>query len=132
MFEYTVDKSMSQTAVKADAKAKLTAVIMQALVAEFGADNVSMVRTVTPSGTGKNVLAVRMGTVNEDGVFDLVATVDPATKEWVDRMSSKSGELWRNGFDFESARAEYESWQADKAAKDAAKAAKAAQGKAGK
>lgn len=124
---YTVTRDMSATAVKNAVKSAFTTKLIAFLAEEYGEDNVAMVRVGTASGA-KNVIAVRADVVSEDGgEFDLCMTIDPTAKEWQERISSKTGKVWREGFDFETARAEFEKWTADKEAKEADKAAKNAQ-----
>lgn len=125
MFTYTVNKNTTPTAIKATVKQAMLDRITAMLTAEFGEENVAMVRTVTPSGTGKNVLAARVGTVTEDGFeFETVVVFDPSVKEWSERISSKTGDVWRSAFDFESAKDEFVKWEAQREAKAAAAAAK--------
>ena len=123
MMNYTVSKDMSANAVKNAVKDSLVAEFVEFLTAKYGAENVATVRVGTASGS-KNTLAVRVGTVNDDGVFDLCATIDVTAKEWLDRYSSKSGKLWRSGFDFATAKQAYDDYLADKAQKAADAAAK--------
>ena len=121
--KYVVTKDLTPTAIKTDAKSNLTEKLLTFLATEYGAENVAIVRVGTASGA-KNVIGIRAGTVEEDGgVFDLCFTLDPSTKEWQERLSSKTGKVWREGFDFETARDEYVKYCDDKAQKAAAKAA---------
>lgn len=120
---YTVTKDFSGEAAKKDIKARVSAIITAALVAEFGAENVANVRVGTASGA-KNMLAVRADTVEDEGVFDLCVGVDVGAKEYQDKYSSKTGKLWRTAFDFETAKAAYDAYVADKATKAAENAAR--------
>ena len=131
MFTFTIDKNTTPTSVKAQVKQAMIDRITALLSEEFGAENVGMVRTVTPSGTGKNALAARVGMVTEEGFeFEVAVVFDPSVKEWSERVSSKSGEIWRSAFDFESARAEFTAWEAAREAKAKAAAEKKAKQKA--
>lgn len=119
--KYTVSKDMSANTIKNDFKARLTEAIMEALRAMPEIDDVQMVRVGNASGA-KNLIGVKAGTVTDDGEFDLCATVDITPKEWVDKFSSKTGKLWRAGFDFETAVQEYEDYLAKKEQSAAEKA----------
>ena len=122
-------KKNGVTSAKKAMKEDVLAVIMEALKAHYGEDAVAMLRTVSPTtGKGVNTLGVVCADVNEDGgIFDGIVTVDLTNKEWTERIGPKTTKA---AFDFESAKAEYEAWEADEAEKAAAKAEAAAKKKA--
>lgn len=111
MAKYVINKDNSTTAIKAKAKADVLDIITKALVAEFGEENVGMVRT--GSSTQTNELGFIVGTVEKEGYeYDLVFTVNPTCKEFEGRKTAKKV---YEAFDFEEARQEYELYLKDKA-----------------
>ena len=86
------------------AKAELTELIMNALVAEFGEENVAMIRT---GGTSQvNEIGVRIGTITDaDGfTYDFCATVNPTIKGFKERVTKR---YTVEAFDFETAKQAY-------------------------
>ena len=73
----------SATAVKAQARADVMDVIVNALKAEYGNDNVAKV--------GSNEYGVIVGQVTDKDGFpqDVVTTIKPTVKEWEDRKTDK-------------------------------------------
>ena len=73
----------SATAVKAQARADVMAVITKALREEYGEDNVAKV--------GSNEYGVIVGQITDKDGFpqDVVTTVKPTVKEWEDRKTDK-------------------------------------------
>lgn len=104
MMNVTITKDFGTGKANAQAKATLTEIIMNALVAEFGAENVAMVRT---GGTSQvNEIGVRMGTLTDaDGFsYDFCATVNPTIKGFKERVTKR---YTVEAFDFDSARQAY-------------------------
>lgn len=121
---FEISKDMTVTAVKAKVKATLFEEFTAFLIEKYGAENVAMVRTGGNSGA-KNTLGVKVGVVTEEGCeFDLCATIEPTCREWQERVSAKTGKIWREAFDFEEALHDYQEWEADKAVKEIEKAEK--------
>ena len=73
----------SATAVKAQARADVMAVVVKALREEYGEDNVAKV--------GSNEYGVIVGQVTDKDGFpqDVVTTLKPTTKEWESRKTDK-------------------------------------------
>lgn len=123
MAKYEINRDNSTTKVKAQAKSDLTAVIMSALKAEYGEENVAMVRT--GESTQTNEIGVIVGDVTKDGYeYDMCFTINPVSKEFEGRKTSKRV---YPAFDFTEAKAEYEQYLDDKATKKAEAEAKKAQ-----
>ena len=123
----TITKDFGTGKANAQAKANLTELIMNALIAEFGEENVAMVRT---GGTSQvNEIGVRIGTITDtDGfTYDFCATINPTIKGFKDRVTKR---YTVEAFDFETAVACYENYLAEKAAKQAEAAAKKVERKA--
>ena len=100
----TITKDFGTGKANAQAKANLTELIMNALIAEFGEENVAMVRT---GGTSQvNEIGVRMGTITDaDGFsYDFCATVNPTIKGFKDRVTKR---YTVEAFDFETAKQAY-------------------------
>lgn len=123
MSKYTVDKSNTATNVKNAVKAEVTDVIIAALKATYGEDNVFFVRT----GNGeskKNELAVITGMADVDGAeVPVCATVNAASKDFTTRVGTKKT---FEAFDVYAAKEAYEAYLGEKAEKEAEKAAKKA------
>jgi hypothetical protein len=69
MKNVVITKDFGTGKANAQAKAELTELIMNALVAEFGEENVAMIRT---GGTSQvNEIGVRMGTITDADGFSL-------------------------------------------------------------
>ena len=88
----------------AQAKANLTELILNALITEFGEENVAMVRT---GGTSQvNEIGVRIGTITDaDGFsYDFCATVNPTIKGFKERVTKR---YTVEAFDFDSVRQAY-------------------------
>lgn len=122
MMNVVISKDFGVGKAQAAAKAKLTEIIINALVAEFGEDNVAMVRT---GSSPTNEIGVRMGTITDEDGFshDFCATVNPTVKGHKEKVTKK---YTVPPFDFEDARKAYTDDVAKKIAdKEAAAIAKA-------
>ena len=100
----TITKDFGTGKANAQAKANLTELIMNALIAEFGEENVAMVRT---GGTSQvNEIGVRIGTITDaDGfTYDFCATINPTIKGFKERVTKR---YIVEAFDFDSARQAY-------------------------
>ena len=100
----TITKDFGTGKANAQAKANLTELIMNALIAEFGEENVAMVRT---GGTSQvNEIGVRIGTITDtDGfTYDFCATVNPTIKGFKERVTKR---YTVEAFDFETAKQAY-------------------------
>lgn len=114
----TITKDYSTGKAQADAKAKMTEIIINAMVAEFGEDSVAMVRTGTSSQV--NEIGVLMGDITDEGVtYDFVCTINPVIKGHKDR---KIGRNWVEGTIFADIVKAYQNWVADNKAKAEARA----------
>ena len=108
---FTITKDFGITKAQATAKARLTEIIMNALISEFGEENVAMVRT--GSSTQVNEIGVRVGTINVDGFeFDFCSTLNPTIKSYKEKVTKR---YTVEAFDFESARQSYSDWVTAKA-----------------
>ena len=119
MMNVTITKDFGTGKANAQAKANLTELIMNALIAEFGEENVAMVRT---GGTSQvNEIGVRIGTITDaDGfTYDFCATINPTIKGFKERVTKR---YTVEAFDFETAKQAYVD---DVAAKTQEKEAKA-------
>lgn len=106
----TISKDFGVGKAQAMAKARMTEVIMNALKAECGEENVKMVRTGGFSNK-VNEIGVKMGTITDDGFeYDFVCTVNPIIKGHKDR---KVGRNLVEGAVFDSIVEEYEAWSAE-------------------
>ena len=100
----TITKDFGTGKANAQAKAKLTELIMNALITEFGEENVAMVRT---GGTSQvNEIGVRIGTITDtDGfTYDFCATINPTIKGFKERVTKR---YTVEAFDFETAKQAY-------------------------
>ena len=113
-----ITKENTITKVKADKKAEVIEKITAFLVGEYGEDAVAMVRTGNTSKT--NEIAVIIDTAEVEGETNpIVVTINPTVKEFANRKTDKKT---YTAFDFAAAKAEYETYVAEKATKDAEKA----------
>lgn len=104
MKNVVITKDFGTGKANAQAKVELTEIIMNALVAEFGEENVAMIRT---GGTSQvNEIGVRMGTLTDaDGFsYDFCATVNPTIKGFKERVTKR---YTVEAFDFETAKQAY-------------------------
>ena len=104
MMNVTITKDFGTGKANAQAKANLTELIMNALIAEFGEENVAMVRT---GGTSQvNEIGVRIGTITDaDGfTYDFCATINPTIKGFKERVTKR---YTVEAFDFDSAKQAY-------------------------
>lgn len=107
---YTVDKNTTATKIRLSAKSDYMEKLLEMLGAEYGEENVAMVRT--GKTTKVNEIAVVADTVVENGVEkQLVFTVNPAVHPWND-VSNKMGTT--PAFDFEKAKQAYENYVSEK------------------
>ena len=113
-----ITKENTITKVKADKKTEVIEKITGFLAGEYGEDAVAMVRTGNTSKT--NEIAVIVDTAEVEGETNpIVVTINPTVKEFANRKTDKKT---YTAFDFAAAKAEYETYVADKATKDAEKA----------
>lgn len=113
-----ITKENTITKVKADKKAEVIEKITAFLAGEYGEDAVAMVRTGNTSKT--NEIAVIIDTAEVEGETNpIVVTINPTVKEFANRKTDKKT---YTAFDFAAAKAEYETYVAEKATKDAEKA----------
>ena len=104
MKNVVITKDFGTGKVNAQAKAELTELIMNALITEFGEENVAMIRT---GGTSQvNEIGVRIGTITDaDGFsYDFCATINPTIKGFKERVTKR---YTVEAFDFDSARQAY-------------------------
>lgn len=104
MRNVVITKDFGTGKANAQAKAELTEIIMNALIAEFGEENVAMVRT---GGTSQvNEIGVRIGTITDtDGfTYDFCATINPTIKGFKERVTKR---YTVEAFDFETAKQAY-------------------------
>ena len=104
MKNVVITKDFGTGKANVQAKAELTELIMNALVAEFGEENVAMIRT---GGTSQvNEIGVRIGTITDaDGfTYDFCATVNPTIKGFKERVTKR---YTVEAFDFETAKQAY-------------------------
>lgn len=111
------DKTMTNSKVKAEVKHSVMEVIISALIAEYGEENVSPCRT--GNGQSKtNEYMVRVGKVTYgDEVFELCATVNASAKDYRERTGNK-GQVY-SPFNFNVLRGEYEVYLDEKNSKAA-------------
>ena len=104
MKNVVITKDFGTGKANAQAKAELTKLIMNALIAELGEENVAMVRT---GGTSQvNEIGVKIGTITDaDGfTYDFCATIDPTIKGFKERVTKR---YTVEAFDFETAKQAY-------------------------
>ena len=104
MKNVVITKDFGTGKANAQAKAELTEIIMNTLIAEFGEENVAMVRT---GGTSQvNEIGVRIGTITDtDGfTYDFCATINPTIKGFKERVTKR---YTVEAFDFETAKQAY-------------------------
>ena len=107
---YTVDKNTSATKIRLSAKAEYVEKLLEILGAEYGEENVAMVRT--GNTTKVNEIAVLADVVTENGTEKgLVFTVNPVVRPWND-VTNKRGTT--PAFDFEKAKQAYENYVSEK------------------
>ena len=104
MKNVVITKDFGIGKANAQAKANLTELILNALITEFGEENVAMVRT---GGTSQvNEIGVRIGTITDaDGfTYDFCATINPTIKGFKERVTKR---YTVEAFDFETAKQAY-------------------------
>ena len=104
MKNIVITKDFGTGKANVQAKAELTEIIMNAFIAEFGEENVAMVRT---GGTSQvNEIGVRIGTITDtDGfAYDFCATINPTIKGFKERVTKR---YTVEAFDFETAKQAY-------------------------
>lgn len=104
MTNVIITKDFGIGKANAQAKANLTELIMNALITEFGEENVAMVRT---GGTSQvNEIGVRIGTITDADGFthDFCATINPTIKGFKERTTKR---YTVEAFDFETAKQAY-------------------------
>lgn len=107
---YTVDKNTTATKIRLSAKAEYVEKLLEILRAEYGEENVAMVRT--GNTTKVNEIAVLADVVTENGTEKgLVFTVNPVVRPWND-VTNKRGTT--PAFDFEKAKQAYENYVSEK------------------
>lgn len=107
MMNYTITKDFGTGKASADLKAKLSEIIMNALIAELGEDNVKMVRTGT--STEVNEIGIRAGSITDiDGFeYEFCATVNPTVKSFKEKVTKR---YTVEPFDFDSAADKYNAY----------------------
>jgi hypothetical protein len=117
--DYKMTRTETMAKIKAKVKAQLMTEFKDFLAEKYGDDSVAMVRTGNSSPV--NEIGFSAGTaIDENGTpYDIVCTVNPTVKDWLDRVGTKKT---FEAFDFETAKAEYELYVAEKAEKETAKA----------
>ena len=120
MNTFTVTKDFGITKVSAKAKADVNGIIMDALVAAYGQENVKMVRM--GSSTETNAIGVRVGELIEDGFsYELCLTVESTVKSHKDKVTKR---YTVEAFDFDSATEKYEKYVDEKIERERDKAEK--------
>ena len=104
MMNYTITKDFGTGKANTDLKARLTEIVTNALVAEFGEDNVKMVRTGT--STEVNEIGIRAGVITDiDGMeYDFCATINPTVKSFKEKVTKR---YTVEPFDFDTAAEKY-------------------------
>lgn len=104
---YVITKDFGTGKASADLKAKLSEIIMNALIAELGEDNVKMVRTGT--STEMNEIGIRAGSITDiDGFeYEFCATVNPTVKSFKEKVTKR---YTVEPFDFDSAAEKYNAY----------------------
>lgn len=104
MMNYTITKDFGTGKANADLKARLTEIVTNALIAEFGEDNVKMVRTGT--STEVNEIGIRAGVITDiDGMeYDFCATINPTVKSFKEKVTKR---YTVEPFDFDTAAEKY-------------------------
>lgn len=117
--DYKMTRTETMAKIKAKVKAQLMTEFKDFLAEKYGDDSVAMVRTGNSSPV--NEIGFSAGTaIDENGTpYDIVCTVNPTVKDWLDRVGTKKT---FEAFDFETAKAEYELYVAEKAEKETTKA----------
>ena len=107
MMNYVITKDFGTGKASADLKAKLSEIIMNALIAELGEDNVKMVRTGT--STEMNEIGIRAGSITDiDGFeYEFCATVNPTVKSFKEKVTKR---YTVEPFDFDSAAEKYNAY----------------------
>lgn len=117
--DYKMTKTETMAKIKAKVKAQLMTEFKNFLAEKYGDDSVAMVRTGNSSPV--NEIGFSAGTaIDENGTpYDIICTVNPTVKDWLDRVGTKKT---FEAFDFETAKAEYKLYVAEKAEKETTKA----------
>lgn len=104
---YVITKDFGTGKASADLKAKISEIIMNALIAELGEDNVKMVRTGT--STEVNEIGIRAGSITDlDGFeYEFCATVNPTVKSFKEKITKR---YTVEPFDFDSAAEKYNAY----------------------
>lgn len=107
MMNYVITKDFGTGKASAHLKAQLTEIIMNALIAELGEDNVKMVRTGT--STEVNEIGIRAGSITDvDGFeYEFCATVNPTVKSFKEKVTKR---YTVEPFDFDSAAEKYNAY----------------------
>lgn len=119
MMNYTVTKDFTSAKAKTTAKADIVAKIIEFLKAEFGDENVGMVRIGNTSKSNEiGAIVAEVATGGE--TKSMAVTINVTAKEFEDGKTSTGKAKF--AFDFAAARAEYDEYVAEKEAKAADKA----------
>ena len=104
---YVITKDFGTGKASADLKTKISEIIMNALIAELGEDNVKMVRTGT--STEVNEIGIRAGSITDiDGFeYEFCATVNPTVKSFKEKITKR---YTVEPFDFDSAAEKYNTY----------------------
>lgn len=107
MMNYVITKDFGTGKASADLKAKISEIIMNALIAELGEDNVKMVRTGT--STEVNEIGIRAGSITDiDGFeYEFCATVNPTVKSFKEKITKR---YTVEPFDFDGAAEKYNAY----------------------
>lgn len=107
MMNYVITKDFGTGKASADLKARISEIIMNALIAELGEDNVKMVRTGT--STEVNEIGIRAGSITDiDGFeYEFCATVNPTVKSFKEKITKR---YTVEPFDFDSAAEKYNAY----------------------
>lgn len=107
MMNYVITKDFGTGKASADLKARISEIIMNALIAELGEDNVKMVRTGT--STEVNEIGIRAGSITDiDGFeYEFCATVNPTVKSFKEKVTKR---YTVEPFDFDSAAEKYNAY----------------------
>lgn len=129
MANYTITKEYGFTKISADVKAGMYDVIIPALKAQYGDENVAWGRVGLNTSSPKNVLLIRAGVLTDEEGYehDLISSLDGSVKSYKEKKTSK---YTVPVVDFDEAVEAYEAYLTDKATKQAEAEAKKAERKA--
>ena len=116
---FVMNKEMTVTRIKAEAKATMMEQLMTALQDLYGEENVKPVRT--GNGSSKtNEIGVRAGVVDVNGeTHEVCLTINASAKEFMNRKTDKRS---YSAFDFDKSAEDYRTYMIDKNTKAADRA----------